>query len=127
MNPVVVAFTRFIVPPLIVNKEDALVKPKLGDAEEVLPTVLTFITPLDIVNEQGAAAVTSNRLAKFMVPPSIINVEVVAPPIELPAAVPTLKVPADILNNPDIVGEPVKPAIVALALFNHIPPVAGTV
>ena len=79
-----------MVPPLIVNNEEALVKPKLGDADEVLPTVLTFITPFDMVKEQGAADVISNRLAKFMVPPSIIKVEVVAPLIELPAAVPTL-------------------------------------
>ena len=36
-----------MVPPLIVKNEVVLVKPKLGDADEVLPTVLTFITPFD--------------------------------------------------------------------------------
>ena len=90
MAPVVVACTRLMVPPLIVKNEVVLVKPKLGDADEVLPTVLTLITPFDIVNEHGAADVTNNLLAIFIVPPSIIKVEVVAPPIAFPIVVPTL-------------------------------------
>ena len=79
-----------MVPPLIVKYEVVLVNPKLGDADEILPTVLTFITPFDMLKEHGIPEVTNNLLAKFIVPPSIIKIEVVAPPIELPAAVPTL-------------------------------------
>ena len=114
-----------MVPPLIVKNEEVLVNPKPGEDEEALPTVVTFITPLDMVKEQGAPDETNNLPVKFIVPPSIIKTEVVAPPIALPAEVPTLKTPVVILNKPLIVGEPARPAMVAFTLFSQIPPVAG--
>ena len=77
-------------PPLMVNDDVALVNPKLGEAEDVLPTVFTFMVPADMLKEAGEADVTSNLLAKFIVPPSMMKLEVEAPLIEFPDAVPTL-------------------------------------
>ena len=113
-----------IFPPLIVNDDVALVNPKLGDADEVFPTVLILIVPDDMLNDADAE-VTSRRLAKFIVAPSTMKLDVVAPPIAFPAAVPTLYVPAVIRSKPDIVGEAPCAVTVALALLSQKPPVAG--
>ena len=77
-------------PPLIVNDDVALVNPKLGEAEEVLPAVFMLMIPADMLKDAGEADVISNLLAKFMVPPSMMKLEVLAPLIALPVPVPTL-------------------------------------
>ena len=70
---------------------------------------------------------TPKRDAALIVPPSIKTVEFEANPIEFPVAVPTLKIPLEILNKPVTAGEPVNPIIVALELFNQKPALAGIV
>ena len=77
-----------MVPPLIVKTDVALVKPKPAVAD-AFATVVMLIVPADILND-APEDVTFNLLAKFIVPPSIIKLEVEAPLIELPVPVPTL-------------------------------------
>ena len=77
-----------MVPPLIVKTDVALVKPKLAVAL-ALATVQILIVPADMLND-APDEVTFKRLAKFIVPPSMIKLDVVAPPIDWPVETPTL-------------------------------------
>ena len=68
-----------------------------------------------------------NRPATFIVPPSIVNCAPVPAPITWVPTVPMLNVPALTRSKPLLVGLPIWPNTVALALLRRKPPVAGIV
>ena len=111
-----------MVPPLMVNTEVVLVKPNPGEAVVEFPTVVTLMVPALILKEAPEEAIT-NLLAMFIVPPSFMKMDVVAPPIILVATRPIFIIPLVILNKPLMVGEPFQPVTVKFALFNQKPAV----
>ena len=94
-----------------------------------VPSVLTLITPPDIINVPRLFM--NNLPATLMMPPCISkNANSVPPPLfiskELPVLAPKLATPPDVTrSNPLNVVE--KFPVLSVAPFTHTPPVAGMV
>jgi len=113
-----------MLPPVMLIVFEADVNPKVA-LDELLPTIFTLIEPEERLNV--TAFDVENLLARFRVPPSIVNVEPIPAFNELSDPVPILKVPFEMRNKPLFVTEPACPIIVKLGLFNQIPALDGMV
>lgn len=122
-------FCIIIVPPLILNDDVvpvvgisklAIELEPLGGVVEPIAVVRVPPLMLNVITLVEVALTGANLAAIFKAPPSIVKTELL-PHINELLVVPTLYVPAVILNNPLRVVDCPCAVTVTLALFSHIP------